>query len=43
MCNFASTKTRIKNMKQRFDKLIQDLSYNLYEKELEVRLVVCKV
>ena len=38
MCNFASTKTRIKNMKQRFDKLIQDLSYNLYEKELEVRL-----
>ena len=38
MYNFASTKTCIKNMKQRFDKLIQDLSYNLYEKELEIRL-----
>jgi len=31
-------KTTLQNMKQRFDKLIQDLSYNLYEKELEVRL-----
>lgn len=36
-------KTTLQNMKQRFDKLIQDLSYNLYEKELEIRLVVCKV